>query len=342
MPETKIIATVGPASFSRPVLRKIILNGADVIRFNFSHASHSTSKEVIKTIRELNRSMKRAVKKLADLKGNRIRITGLKKEMELRKKQIITVASQSFKGKADLIFDYPGNFSALRPGHPVFIEDGRIELEILSVSGKSFSARTVIGGLLKNGKGVNFPESRLDFPSLNEEDEKDLIFACKNGFEYIAQSFVRNASDIITVRQIADRLGSKAKIIAKIENIEALENIEEIIDASDGIMVARGDLGISVPFYKVPLIQKNLVLRAFEKKKFSIVATQMLESMIENYRPTRAEVSDVANAVFDGANFVMLSGETASGHYPAESVKAMNEILKYCEPYLPVYGRKKL
>ncbi|GAB4030440.1 MAG: hypothetical protein Fur0012_06340 [Elusimicrobiota bacterium] len=342
MPKTKIIATAGPVSFSKSVLRKIILNGVDVIRFNFSHASRSTSTEVIRTIRELNRSMKRAVKKLADLKGNRIRITGLKREIELKKNQVITIASLCYKGKADLIFDYPGNFSALKPRHPVFIEDGRIELEILSVSGKSFSARTVIGGLLKNGKGVNFPESRLDFPSLNGEDEEDLVFACKHGFEYIAQSFVRNAKDIMTIRQIANRMGSKAKIIAKIENAEALENIDEIIEASDGIMVARGDLGISVPFYKVPLIQKNLILRAAEKNKFSIVATQMLESMIENYRPTRAEVSDVANAVFDGANFVMLSGETASGHYPAESVKAMNEILKYCEPYLPVYGRKKI
>lgn len=341
MPKTKIIATIGPASFKKSILKKIILSGADIIRFNFSHASQKDALESLKNIKDINKSLRRSVKKLADLKGNRIRVKGLKKDFPIKKKDIVNISQISSKSKADIYFDYNGSFLAVKPGHKIFIEDGKIELEAVSISENTIKAITSIGGIIKNGKGVNFPQSRLDFPGLNSEDKKDLIFACENGFEYIAQSFVRNASDILAVREAMNKIKSKALLIAKIENIEGLENIDEILKVSDGIMVARGDLGISLPFYKVPVIQKELLDKARTYKKLSIVATQMLESMTENYRPTRAEVSDVANAVFDGTNFVMLSEETATGLYPSETVKAMNEILKYCEPWLDVYGRKK-
>ncbi len=342
MIKTKIIATIGPASFKKSIIRKVIISGADIIRFNFSHASRKDTLESLKNIRNINRDLRRSIKKLADLKGNRIRVKGLKKDLTLKKRDIVIISRFTSKDKSDIYFDYNGSFLPVKAGHKIFIEDGKIELEAISISENKIKAITSIGGIIKNGKGVNFPQSKLNFPSLNGEDKKDLIFACKNGFEYIAQSFVRNCADILSIREIANKMKSKARIIAKIENIEGIENIDEILKVSDGIMVARGDLGISLPFYKVPVIQKELLDKARSYGKLSIVATQMLESMTENYRPTRAEVSDVANAVFDGTNYVMLSEETATGKYPSEAVKAMNDILKYCEPWLDIYGRRKI
>jgi len=340
MTKTKIIATIGPASQNITILRKMIINGLDIIRFNFSHGNYTDFSKNLNLIHNLNMKMKRAIKTLADLKGNRIRVRNIKKEIFLNKKKKIILTTKNISSNDRLIsFDYKGKLTPIKKGHKIYIDDGKIELETLSVSKSEITTIVKIGGIIKDKKGINMPQSKLEFPAINEEDKKDLLFAIENKFDYIAQSFVRNYKDIEIIKKILNSHKSKAKIIAKIENTEALENIDEIIEISDGIMVARGDLGISIPIYKIPVIQKELISKAREKKKFVIVATQMLESMVENYIPTRAEVNDVANAIFDGANYLMLSEETAIGKYPYQSVEIMNKIINYSEKFLNIYNR---
>ncbi len=231
-------------------------------------------------------------------------------------------------------FDYEGSFKNVKKGHRIFIEDGKIELKAELVLKDLIIARALTCGEIKNSKGVNFPDTVLDFPLLSDEDRQDIEFINGAGFDYVAQSFVRSAGDLKALRESVKKSVKKPLIIAKIENREAIENIKEILSYCDGIMVARGDLAISVDFYNVPVFQKKLIAQAKKAGKFSIVATQILESMTQNPTPTRAEASDAANAVFDGAEFVMLSGETASGNYPSESVKVLNLILKSAENYI--------
>jgi len=340
MPKTQIIGTIGPASGNFIVLKKMFLSGLDVVRFNFSHGDLKQFETQIKTIRQINKKYSKQVKLLADLKGNRIRVRNIAEPIKLSKNKLINITNKNIKSSsASVSIDYEYPLTKIKKGHKIFLDDGKIELQAIDVKKDRVKAKIIMGEFLKNNKGVNFPDTMLYFPPLNEEDRNDLLFAISNKFDYIAQSFVRNKDDILTIREILKKEKSKANIIAKIENREALNNLKEIIEAADGIMVARGDLAISVPLWEIPVLQKEIILKTKIRDKFVIVATQMLESMTENYRPTRAEITDVANAVFDGADYLMLSEETAIGKYPHQTVKTMNSIIKYSEKFYSRYGK---
>ena len=334
MVKTKIICTYGPACSSYSILRKMMIAGLDVVRFNFSHAEHNEILKGIEIIRKLNKKYRRSIKILGDLQGHRIRIGELKKPIELKKNQVFYLTQKKIIGENNVVyFDYPGSLSKIKLGSFIYIDDGNIALKVIDKTKDKLKTKVVIGGVLKQNKGINIPDVELEFSSISKKDVEDIIFCKQNNFDYIAQSFVRNEEDVLEVKKILGQ-NCKCKIIAKIENRQAIENIDKILDVCDGIMIARGDLGVSLPIYQVPVIQKLLIKKAQKKNKFVIVATQMLESMTENIRPTRAEVSDVANAVFDGTDFVMLSAETSVGKYPVETVKMMNEILKFTEKNL--------
>jgi pyruvate kinase len=333
MVRTKIICTYGPACASYTILRKMIIAGVDVVRFNFSHSKHEEILAGIDIIRKLNRKYRRGVKVLGDLQGHRIRIGELRGPIGLKKNQIFYLTQRRITGENIAYFDYTGPLKKIKVGNFVYIDDGNIALKVVGKTKDGLKTRVIVGGVLKERKGVNIPEAELEFGSISRKDVEDINFCKRNGFDYIAQSFVRNKEDVLEVRKILGE-DSKCKIIAKIENKKAIENIDEILDVCDGIMIARGDLGVSLPIYQVPVVQKMLIRKAKQKNRFVITATQMLESMTENVMPTRAEVSDVANAVFDGTDFVMLSAETSVGKYPVETVRMMNEILKFTEENL--------
>lgn len=340
----KIIATVGPASETAAILRKMTEAGLDAVRFNFSHGSIEDHTRRIVTLRELNRRRRRAVKVIVDLEGPRIRIgrLGPSGETSLRRGSTVILTNDSSKQNltADdnkiIYFDYRGDLRAIKPGTEIFIDDGNLKLLAVKTSSSAVEAKIAEGGTLRSRKGVNIPSAKLDFPVISSKDAAGIIWGAENGAEYIAQSFVTRASQVREVRLAAERAaknsgGRTPKIIAKIENREGIKNIDSIIAAADGIMVARGDLGVSVPIWEVPFAQKVIIKKCRGASKFSIVATQMLESMTSSPLPTRAEVSDVANAILDGADYVMLSAETAVGKYPAETVHMMNQIIKYAE-----------
>ena len=333
MLKTKIICTLGPASSSQTVIRKMILAGMDVARLNFSHGKPLELLQRIGIIRLLNKKYRRRIKILGDLQGHRIRIGELSGEFELKKRKIFWLTQEKVKGtSARIPFDYQGPLKAIKNGCLVFIDDGNIALQVIGRSGRSLKVKVAIGGLLKQRKGVNIPEARLEFGGISQKDRQDIGFCKENGVEYIAQSFVRTKKDILELREIIGS-GSRCKVVAKIENREGINNIDEIIRVSDGIMIARGDMGVSLPIYEIPIIQKNIIKKCNAAGKFVITATQMLESMIENARPTRAEVTDVANAIIDGTDFVMLSAESAAGKYPVEAVRMMNDIIKFTEKH---------
>jgi len=331
MVKTKIICTIGPASSSKTIIRKMMLAGMDVVRLNFSHSKHSELIRIIEIIRYLNKKYHRRIKILGDLQGHRIRIGRLKEPILLKKNQIIYLTQENIIGTDEIIpFDYKGSLDNIKKGHQIFIDDGNIALEVIGRSKNKLKTKVIVGGLLKEHKGINIPETKLEFGKISEKDIEDIYFCEKYEFDYIAQSFVRDKKDVLEVKKLLSP-NSKCKIIAKIENREGIKNIDEIIDVSDGIMIARGDMGVSLPIYEIPIIQKIIIKKCNQKGKFVITATQMLESMTENIRPTRAEVTDVANAIIDGTNFVMLSGETAIGKYPVETVIMMNNIIKFTE-----------
>ena len=335
MPKTKIIATLGPASSTETVLRKMMLSGLDVARLNFSHGSHESHLKNVELIRKLNKKYRRHIKILQDLKGNRIRIGKLKgaaKTILLKNKQTVYLTTEDIKGSDTMIpFDYRGSLEPLKKGFLIYIDDGNICLKIKKVLKTKIETEVITGGFLKERKGVNIPEATLDFPLLNADDIRDLKFAIRYKVDYIALSFVLSEKEVIAVRTILKTLHPDCKIIAKIEAREALTNIDKIIEASDAIMIARGDMGISFPIYQIPIFQKLIIKKCNRQKKPVITATQMLESMTERANPTRAEVSDVANAILDGTDYVMLSGESAAGKYPIEAVDMMNKIIKYTE-----------
>ena len=331
MVKTKIIATLGPASASSAVLRRMFDAGLDVARVNFSHGAPSERLALMRAVRTLNKKCRRHIRLLADLKGNRIRIGGLKNPVELKKNQTVILFRKKAAPGTSIPFDYRGEMARIKKGVKIYIDDGNICLEVLSVSKDSVKCTVLTPALLKEHKGVNIPAANLDFPVLNAEDRADLEYAIDGKFDFIAQSFVRDAGDILAVKKIVTSRKSPARVIAKIEAREAIENIDEIIEASDGIMVARGDMGITFPIWQIPMHQKRIIRKCNLLKKPVITATQMLESMTEHKLPTRAEVSDVANAILDGSDYVMLSGETSVGKYPAETVRMMNEIIKYTE-----------
>lgn len=335
MVKTKIVATLGPASNNRTVLRKMILSGLDVVRLNFSHGTHQDKLKQISLIRELNKQYRRHIKILGDLEGYRIRIGELKEPLELKKGKRLYLVSKDILGSETRVpFDYQGDLGDIKKGQSIFIDDGNIELVVTGHKSSVLETRVIVAGLLKEHKGVNIPQARLKFAGLTAKDRQNIQFCIAQRFDYIAQSFVRTKEDILSVRKITGNRLPNCQLIAKIENQEGIRNLKSIIEVSQGIMIARGDLGVSLPIYQVPLIQKEIIRQCKLSKKFSITATQMLESMTGHNRPTRAEVSDVANAVIDGSEYLMLSAETAVGRYPVEAVQMMNAIIKSTENYL--------
>jgi pyruvate kinase len=332
MNKTGIVCTIGPASRDENVLRQMILSGMEIARLNFSHGTLKEHKKSIDLIRKLNKKYKRHVKILMDLEGFRIRIGKLEKPIELKKSQKVILTNKPAQDKANIIpFDYDGDIRDIKKGNMFFIEDGSIALEIVSVQNKNLFAKVVVPGVVKEHKGINIPDVNLRFTGMTSKDIEDILFGIKQKVDFIAQSFVRDEKDILPIRKMIKNKLPDCKIIAKIENRQGINNIGKIIDVSDGIMVARGDMGVSLPIWEVPIRQKEIIMVCRHAKKISITATQMLESMVENKRPTRAEVTDVANAVLDGSDFVMLSEESAAGKYPVEAVKMMHNIVKFTE-----------
>ncbi len=332
--QTKVVATIGPSSSSKEILKSIIKQGVDVCRLNFSHGKQEDHLMVIKNILEINTELKTNVAILADLQGPKIRIGEVEgNRVELKEGSEISFVTEPCLGTAEKLYlSYQEFPQDVKVGDAILVDDGKIKLEVLSTNRKDkVTAKVIFGGILSSKKGVNLPNTKISMPSLTEKDINDAIFALENGVDWIALSFVRSAGDLIQLKDIIKQQKKNASIIAKIEKPEALADIDNIIDISNGIMVARGDLGVEVPFDQVPLIQKDLVTRCIAKAKPVIIATQMLESMITNFRPTRAEANDVANAVFDGADALMLSAETSAGKYPVEAVNAMQRIIDWSE-----------
>ncbi len=326
---TKIVCSIGPSTNSAEKLEQLVYAGMNVARINFSHGSHQDHKAVIKSIRSAAENNSTNVPILADLQGPKIRVGAMHKgAQELESGSYVTLtADGSAKGTAELIpIDYKNLAKDTTPGNKILMDDGLLELKIVKIKEQQVIAQVVVGGTLKSRKGVNLPSVNISIPSLTPKDVEDLEFAVEHNTDFVAMSFVRSADDIQEVVSRLRALDSQAGVIAKIEKPEAVEAIDEIIEEADGIMVARGDLGIEIASEKVPLIQKRIIDRCKRAGKPVITATQMLESMIQHPRATRAENSDVANAVLDGSDAVMLSGETAIGEYPIESVEAMSKI----------------
>ncbi len=334
MPKTKIVATLGPASSSKSVLLKMMRAGMDVVRLNFSHGSLEEHQQRIDKIRELNCKYRRRIKILGDLEGYRVRVGVLKdpQGVLVKKGQMIVLTNQNLQGQ-DFIFpfDYQGPLSDIKRGSSIFIDDGKIALVAQGHGKNTLKAKVLVGGVIKTAKGINIPGARLKFKGITDKDIIDLQFCLKNKIDFIAQSFVRNAKDIFYLKEHIPGHGHQPLIIAKIEESQGVRNLDAIMKSCGGILVARGDLGVSLDIFEVPIVQKQIIRKCNKAQKIVMTATQMLESMTENLRPTRAEVSDVANAILDGTNYVMLSGETAVGVHPAECVDMMNKIICFIE-----------
>ncbi len=333
----KIVATLGPASNTEPVFRKLVRAGIDVVRLNFSHGTHEEKLALIQMIRKVSREEHKALCIMADLQGPKIRTSKLKDHQAvlLKTGQRLTITPRDCPGTASMVgTTFKTLAENVEQGSRILLSDGLIELRVHEVLGDDVVCEIINGGMLGENKGINLPGIPVRVPSLTEKDAEDLEFALKNGVDAIAVSFVRTAEDVRLVRNRVAALGGETWIIAKLEKPQAIEQLDGILQAADGIMVARGDLGVEVPPEKVPAIQKHIIRRAAEFRKPVITATQMLESMIDNPRPTRAEVSDVANAVYDGTDAVMLSGESAVGKYPVETVSMMARIVADAERHI--------
>ena len=332
--KTKIIVTIGPSSSSRAVLKELLSSGIDVARINCSHASQNEHEKVIKKIRSIAKEMNKSVAILLDLQGPKIRTGKLKdsQPVELIKGKTIQITTKNVTGTSDIISTgYKNIAKDIKKGDTILVDDGLIELRALSKGKDTVTCRIINSGILKEHKGINLPGVKVTVPSLTDKDKRDLTFGIKAGVDYIALSFVRSADDIKRIKQLIRKHQADIPVIAKIEKPEAVDDLDEILKAADGIMVARGDLGVELKAETVPTIQKQIIRKAANANKPVITATQMLESMIENPIPTRAEASDVANAVFDGTDAVMLSGETAVGRYPLKTVKMMEKIITEAE-----------
>mgnify|MGYP003403625617 CR=1 FL=1 len=331
---TKIVATLGPASSKKEVLLSMIKAGVDVCRLNFSHGSQADHQATIDTIRQINEKYKTNVGILADLQGPKIRI-GLVKDggVNLINGNKIQMTTNELVGDENQIYITYQNFPRdVRAGEIILLDDGKIQMRVLETNNKDVvNCEIVYGGILTSRKGVNLPNTKVSIPSLTEEDLSNLELALQNDVEWIGLSFVRSVEDIIELKRIIGRSGKSARVIAKIEKPEAIENIDAIIAATDGVMVARGDLGVEMPMEQVPMLQKMIAKKCRDASKPVIVATQMLESMITTPRATRAEVNDVANSVLDGADAVMLSGETSVGEYPLIVIETMHKIVRNVE-----------
>jgi len=332
----KIVCTLGPASSSEPILRDLVRAGMDVARLNFSHGTHQDHERLIDLLRKVVASEGRSICVLQDLQGPKLRTGELAGHAPvlLAAGSPVTITSRKVPGSATLISTEFPIAREVKVGSRILLSDGLIELRVRSIRGQDVLCTVVNGGLLGEHKGINLPGTQVSLPSLTEKDRKDLQFGLKCGVDLVALSFVRTAHDVRQAKDIIRQQGSSVPVIAKLEKPQAIDNLEDILDAADGVMVARGDLGVEVAPEKVPVIQKQVIHRAGAWRKPVITATQMLESMIDNPRPTRAEASDVANAIFDGSDAVMLSGETATGRYPREAVNMMARIVVEAEAHM--------
>ena len=332
--QTKVIATLGPASNSKAVILQMINAGVDVFRLNFSHSTKAEHLNLINIIKELNLELCTNVAILADLQGPKLRVGEIKNDfLNLEEGDIITFVTEKCLGTKDhLYMSYQEFPKDVNPGETILIDDGKIKLEVTGTNKNDIvKARVIYGGPLSSNKGVNLPDTKVSLPCLSETDISNAVFALENDVDWLGLSFVRKASDVLELKNLIKKKNSHAGVIAKIEKPEALKEIDQIIAIADGVMVARGDLGVEIPFDEVPLMQKLIVGKCNMRSKPVIIATQMMESMITNFRPTRAEANDVANAVLDGADALMLSGETSVGKYPVETIASMQSIIAYTE-----------
>lgn len=332
--KTKIICTLGPAVDNEDMIRALIRTGMNAARFNFSHGSHEEHLNRLNLLKSVRDSMGRPVASILDTKGPEIRIRSFEtKSISLEAGDLFTLTTREVQGNGSLVsVTYPELHKEVSAGQEILIDDGLVALKVEEIDGQDIRCTVENGGTLSANKSINIPGVHIHLPALTEKDVSDIRFGVENDFDFIAASFVRRAADVQAVREVLDRFGGQEiRIIAKIENQEGVDNIDEILEAADGIMVARGDLGVEIPAAKVPILQKQIIRKGLQAGKPVITATQMLDSMMRNPRPTRAEVSDVANAVFDGTSCVMLSGETAGGKYPLEALTAMVSIVEEAE-----------
>lgn len=339
--KTKIVATIGPASSDVDVLRQMMMEGLNVVRINFSHGEYADHQRVIDNVRLLNKELKTHTAILADLQGPKIR-TGMMEGglVQLKTGDTVRITTTEQPGTAECFsINYMRFAEEVDLGNHILLDDGKLKLTVISSNGKDLvEARIIHGGTLSSRKGVNLPNTRIRIPSLTEKDRSDLEFALKNDISWIGLSFVRSPDDVVELKKIIADHGAEARVIAKIEKPEAVERLDKILEVSDGLMVARGDLGVEMPIEEIPITQKEIIRKCRNASKPVIIATQMMESMIENFSPTRAEVTDVANAVLDGSDAVMLSGETSVGRYPVEVIKAMFKIIIRMERHQSIYN----
>lgn len=348
MRKTKIVCTLGPSTQDDNILKQLMLEGMDVARFNFSHGTHETHKANFDRIVKFREELGLPIAALLDTKGPEVRVCQFKEgKITLNKGDQFTLTSRDVEGTQDIVsITYKQLPKDVEVGTPILLDDGLIELSVISVDETDIVCKVLNSGNLSNNKGVNLPQTRLSMPYLSEKDRSDIIFGIKTGYDFIAASFVRCADDVLEIRKILEEHNCHTiNIISKIENREGVDNIDEIIRVSDGIMVARGDMGVEIPGEEVPAIQKMIIKKTVAAGKQVITATQMLDSMMKNPRPTRAETTDVANAIYDGTSAIMLSGETAAGLYPVESLQTMRRIAEKTEEdidYIKRFNMQKL
>ena len=342
MRKTKIVCTIGPATKEVETLKKLILAGMNVARINFSHGNYEDQKVYIENIKKAREELNMPVALLLDTQGPEIR-TGVLEQMpvNLKADDIFTLVNEDIVGNNEKVsVTYKDLYKDIEIGTQILIDDGKIELKVIEIKGKDVVCKVTNGGMLGNRKSINLPGTHVNLPSLKEKDIQDLKDGCMADFDFIAASFVRSAEDVKSIRKVLDENGGKnIQIISKIENQEGIDNLDRIIELSDGIMVARGDLGVEIPYYEVPIMQKKFIQKCNDAGKMVITATQMLDSMTENPNPTRAEISDVANAIFDVTGAIMLSGESAMGKYPVKCVETMNEIATAVEQNIKYWKR---
>lgn len=341
MRKTKIICTIGPACESEEKLKELMLAGMNVARFNFSHGTHEDQKKRLERVLKASGELNLPVTTMLDTKGPEIRLRDIENgRAQLSAGQTFTLTTEEILGTNERVsITYKNLAGDIKEGVTILIDDGLIEMVVEKIEGTEIICKVINGGPISNHKGVNVPGAVLSMPYISEVDKSDILFGIEMGYDFIACSFARTKEDILQIRAILDEHGSKMKIIAKIENMQGIENLEEILSVSDGIMVARGDMGVEIPMEEVPVLQKRMIHMAEVQGKHVITATQMLESMIKNPRPTRAEVTDIANAIYDGTTAIMLSGESAAGLYPVEAVKTMARIAERAEKDIDYKGR---